>query len=654
MAKPCISCIAFRCQSTMWCPCPLRPTAAPHILILNTYSPGLLPGMADAVLRALPNAEHFPLHEPSAHALATSATLVRAQACLRAGHTAVLTLCDAGHEVVKGLASRLGGQGRAPCTTVLLYTPLPLALESVGTDPVAGLYTLTHFAAMFRAAPTRSSLGYLHRSELVPWLDPLINGPAAHVHRSMADSALDALSLQSPSAQGVWLTPRHTYDLVVDAARHSSRRSADLVTRLLQGRAATSRAAPCTGPVSSNAPHRSSASESDSLASVVGIVNTASARDADAIDEPVSTVGPEALGGGACPYYPEKCQGVGRAVNYDRVLADVLRTMQSHPFCAAPTTPAAAPSASNPRSAATPRPSAPSSSPNGSAPCVAYLILGRQEEASQMMALVRRLWHPDDLFYLHVDGDAAQCPDLAALGPNVRVESRIKGCWGCPSLAYMELVGLLNLLAMSQSWSHAVLLSATAFPIRPQDELRAYLHRHSGKVFMEPEPLPVNALPRVQVRWQEYTNAEHGHFACPVTGEPGKRGLQGLQLWKAEAWWALPFDFVQHVFCDPQLAGPLVAFQSTYIPDESMMQTLVMNSAWRARLMPGLMYVRWGQCRGADKRPPCVLEEGDREELKRQSGKFFARKFDAVASAQLVEALEAEMGPALIGDVSRT
>jgi hypothetical protein len=115
----------------------------------------------------------------------------------------------------------------------------------------------------------------------------------------------------------------------------------------------------------------------------------------------------------------------------------------------------------------------------------------------------------------------------------------------------------------------------------------------------------------------------------------------GYPCWVGSQWLAASRKALQVLFSEigrrPELAR---AYQHTILPDESFIQTVLINSPQVTIAQPNLTYQRWS---GPDNAHAANLDIGDLDAI-RHSGRAFARKMHPAVSASLMDALDRDTG----------
>lgn len=278
---------------------------------------------------------------------------------------------------------------------------------------------------------------------------------------------------------------------------------------------------------------------------------------------------------------------------------------------------------------------------------IAYLIRAHHRPL-QLARLVERLRTPGARFFVHV---SAQTPDetydamrdAVADSPDVRWLPRVRTYYGGFGLVRATLVGVDAILREDTLPSHAILLSGQDYPLRPAAEIEQYFAARPGLSFLQHFQLPVadrwpgenGGLDRIRGYYLERFSYRTRLLRVPFVR---RRFPAGLTPYGGSAWWALADDALVELdrFAreNPRV---LDFFRHVKIPDEIMVQTILMNSPLRDTIVnEEIHYVDWPA--GAH---PATFTVADLERLL-ASGKLFARKFDLHVDSVILDLIDRE------------
>ncbi len=276
---------------------------------------------------------------------------------------------------------------------------------------------------------------------------------------------------------------------------------------------------------------------------------------------------------------------------------------------------------------------------------VAYLILAHTAP-QQILRTIGRLRAPGTTFVVHIDARANDAIHAAVGGrPDVHLAPRARCYWGTYGIVQATHNCIRTLLASRQPFDYAVLLSGQDYPIKPPSAIAAFLEQHRGTQFIEAFPL---AQPnrwtlqggafQAMARVLPYTvTLRSKTFHLPVK----RRFYRGWTPHGGSQWWALSREAIAHVseYLD---ANPGLAryYRHTFIPDESMIQTMLANSPFAASLSPQpIHYIDWER---PNPKYPRTLDGEDLERLK-VAPELFARKMNQEQSGSLLTQIDSDL-----------
>ncbi len=290
---------------------------------------------------------------------------------------------------------------------------------------------------------------------------------------------------------------------------------------------------------------------------------------------------------------------------------------------------------------------------------IAYIILAHHRPEA-VVRLVRRLYAPDHGFFIHFNLRSPDAEfqrlkkDLGDL-PNVKLLDRQKCLWGDSGMIHATLA------RVSRSWPARILFTIMrcCLPgrITPSSRIPKSgndWHYQEGQSYME--ATPHGRIPNWE-KGRAIKRIENFHFHLPVP--PWLRSLGWQPMWQhltvpmkrkipgdlhphfGSAFWCLHrtclryiHDYVTH---HPEYVS---FFQHALLPDECLLQTLLMNSALAPNISSRILtYVHW--------RPPWpgILTVDDLPELRR-SDCLLARKFDTATDGKILDQLDSINGMA--------
>ena len=286
----------------------------------------------------------------------------------------------------------------------------------------------------------------------------------------------------------------------------------------------------------------------------------------------------------------------------------------------------------------------------------AYMIIAHHD-IPLLKKLVGALDIPEHDIYIHFDKAhyTDEVRTVTASNANLTIVSEIAVHWGSYSMIRCEL--LLLRLATQTPHSYYHLLSGHDLPLKSAGEIYEFFE-HTDKQyvqFFEPE------LPRRHYDWVYYVHISREKFRT------GKGILEPLNAWyrfadktgvrvqkllglkkekkyfpkvqKGCQWFSITEDFARHILSlEKEIEED---FEYTYIPDETVIPTVLLNSPWlKDQAAPEkysspeqiMRFIDWN--RGG----PYTFTIEDLNLLK-NSGCMFARKFSSAKDSEIIDAL---------------
>jgi hypothetical protein len=272
------------------------------------------------------------------------------------------------------------------------------------------------------------------------------------------------------------------------------------------------------------------------------------------------------------------------------------------------------------------------------------ILIHAHKDLGQLNTLIEQL--RDDDFVIYVNLDRKSAIDPARVHPAARlIGQRIDVRWGGFSQVEATLNSLREILAAVPAFDKVVFLSAQDFPLLPNDSLKQALARVRGQELMETMPIGPGGWP-VAFRYEYFHRAGGSRLervACALANavlrllKSKRRPPRSMSPYGGSAWWALSraclLEVLGRIERDPSI---LRFFRTVLCPDEMFFQTLVMNSRFRASVLPrNFRCILWPE---RDASHPKLLQESDFDEL-RASEAHFCRKLDSRVSAALLPRL---------------
>jgi len=192
---------------------------------------------------------------------------------------------------------------------------------------------------------------------------------------------------------------------------------------------------------------------------------------------------------------------------------------------------------------------------------------------------------------IHVDARASQSDysdlrDKLARFDNIRFVERRACERGRFSIVSATLDAATMLLAHSDDISHVFLASGSCLPLRPLEEMTAYLDKHAGTDFIESVTTQevtwtVGGLDlerftlRFPFSWKRRRRLFDGYVKLQRQLGFSRRIPAGVRPHLGSQWWCLTRDTLEAILTDPDRKVYDSYFSKVWIPDEAYFQTLV-------------------------------------------------------------------------------
>jgi hypothetical protein len=273
-------------------------------------------------------------------------------------------------------------------------------------------------------------------------------------------------------------------------------------------------------------------------------------------------------------------------------------------------------------------------------------IIMAHKEPQQIERMIRRFdGFPFD-FYIHLDKKTEAGPFLYLAGiPQVKfIRHRTKVKWGSPGFVTALISSMQEVLATEEQYDFIQVMSGQDYPIRPVSLIYDTLEKNRGRNFISYE---------TDGGWWDHAIGRISRYHLNDLGFPGKYRLQFLlNALLPERKFPLPYQLyggpramcmTLTADCAKYVADLIDSnrrlrrfIRLTWGPDEFLIPTLVMNSAFRSTVVnDNFYYIDWS--RGGSN--PKILTLEDYEALCR-SGKLLARKFDIRVDEGILDKLD--------------
>lgn len=272
----------------------------------------------------------------------------------------------------------------------------------------------------------------------------------------------------------------------------------------------------------------------------------------------------------------------------------------------------------------------------------AYLIIAHNKY-EQLKILVNLLDHPDNDIYIHIDKKSQNFSvnTLEVQYSNLFLIDSLNVNWGGYSLIKCEINLLKN--AFQNHYMYYHLISGVDLPLKSQDEIHNFFHKHIGKNFIEFDE-KANQTKSFKFRTQYYylfqdiigrnsnpwmhvlRKFEKNSLALQKFFHIKRREL--IPLYKGANWVSITDELVQYILDNENTIKKI--FSYSWCGDEMFIQSLAMNSPYRNTIVNN-------NCREIDwtRGLPYTYRQEDVPMLL-ASPSLFARKFDSDVDSEAI------------------
>ncbi len=273
---------------------------------------------------------------------------------------------------------------------------------------------------------------------------------------------------------------------------------------------------------------------------------------------------------------------------------------------------------------------------------IAYFILVHRYP-EQFKRLFKSIYDPANHYLVHVDKSsgseiASDIRTFLADYPNSEVLPGKNAVWGGYSLVDAQLRGMAQLLRMDGNWEFFVNLSGQDYPLKSQSYIADFLSRHRGKEF-------IKVLDQRKVRPETMTRI--GRYVVELPNRVVRTWLSRPFLAEASPyignqWMIVSRGFCEFVCHDPQSERYKSFYRNTFIANEGLFQTVMMNTGAHGEIVSDdLRMIDWVPDGEIKLRPRTFTAEDGPELLASEC--LFARKFDATVDERILDMIDADI-----------
>ena len=273
----------------------------------------------------------------------------------------------------------------------------------------------------------------------------------------------------------------------------------------------------------------------------------------------------------------------------------------------------------------------------------------------QLARLLRRLHHPEDRAFVHIDARVPLEPFRRALGPLVAAghtqfaRRRFPSLWGDWTLVAATLATLEQAL-QEATFSHVCLLSGEDYPLVPCDTIRAFFAAADDRSFMfyssgDGAAPPDRTGNRTWYWSGDLRRLTYRHYRVLgrrvhlpnrfLPNVPRLAPPRDLDFYQGSQWWTLSRAAAQYSV-EAFIRRPELRrfFRRVQAPDEYAFQMVLCNSRLRSTIVnDDLHFIQWSYWH------PRELDLDDLPMLT-EAPKLFTRKVDETRQPRLLAALD--------------
>lgn len=280
---------------------------------------------------------------------------------------------------------------------------------------------------------------------------------------------------------------------------------------------------------------------------------------------------------------------------------------------------------------------------------IAYIVLCHKNE-QQINKLIDLLYDEESAFFIHVD-KKANIQNLIQSRPNIYIlpnDKRIDIKWGNISMIEATRNLLEAVFNSDKKYDYVWLMSGQDFPLRKKEDIKEYLKQNIGKNFIEVIDEKNDNYNRLLKRnelyypewimkmtlWTRILKIAYMIITGGLTRTIffKRKNSLSVKYYFGSQWWVLTYDCILEMYKNMDLF--FIYYKNCLVPDESLFQTLFMNSSYRDTRVDKLTFVDWdGQMNH-----PKTFRIEDYNQLKAVDY-LMARKFDEAIDNEIIDKL---------------
>lgn len=286
---------------------------------------------------------------------------------------------------------------------------------------------------------------------------------------------------------------------------------------------------------------------------------------------------------------------------------------------------------------------------------IAYIIQCHKN-ARQINLLTQELISNGADVYIHLDKKSQNIRGQLITNEHIiliKEEECIDVRWGSFSQCEASLVLVNSVLQSGKKYDYVCLISGQDLPLMKQIDIESFFNENAGCGFIEimEEDNPLhqrfekrNAIYHFKgMTERTFVSRVVRNVVYIITGGKNRtfkvflRHSPFEKFYYGSSWWCLPLNCIREMM-DIYNGDVKIKhfFEKTVCSDESLFQTLFMNTTYAGKQKDNLTYADWS----ANASGPKTLTKFDLEALnEKKYGKCFARKFDMDVDGEIIELL---------------
>jgi len=274
---------------------------------------------------------------------------------------------------------------------------------------------------------------------------------------------------------------------------------------------------------------------------------------------------------------------------------------------------------------------------------VAHLIITYTNPA-QTERMIKRMWHPDFDFYVHVDAKLpiSSHDNLISI-PNVyMIQNRVKVEWAAYSTIQSEFNGIQEILESKRGYDFISLLSGQGYPIKSPNQIKQFYKDREGKLLLKYRSFQ-DDWPEGMERIKRYYLVDYQfkgqYFLEKLINRifPKRKVLPNIHFYGSSMFWAISPAAAAYVLETVNKDARVKwFFKHTWAPDEFLFQTILLNSSFAPKVINENCHYYQHDPQTPN---PKVLSIKDFNDII-TSDRIYARKFNMNESPEIMDAID--------------